>query len=238
MAQSSKINKYVRISRVPRLASCQPETNVYAPGLLQHYLEKHHTVFVKPDGGVGGLGVVCLWKDEEGVKALLQSTLRSFPNWQQADEWLKRLCGRRRHVIQRGVDLLPLGGNPVDIRTIVQRNRRGIWAVTGMFAKVAAKGKRVTNVKSGGQVISVSSYLARSGLSPLQRAQVVQKLIRLSVAISMAMARSYRNTLYALDLGVDRQARVWLIEINTHPSLRVLLKVSRLMYLRTINYRR
>jgi hypothetical protein len=182
--------------------------------------------------------VVCQWQEKGEIKALLQSRLLTFQNWQEADKWLKRLCGRQRFVIQQGINLLPLGGKPVDIRTIVQKNRRGVWAVTGMFAKVAATGKKVTNVKAGGRVISVGSYLAGSGLTPIQRVRVLQQLYRLSVQISKAMARTYRYTLYALNLGVVRQSRVWLIEINTYPSLRALLKVSRLMYLRTINDRR
>jgi hypothetical protein len=55
MAQSSKINKYIQIKRTPLLAASQPETNVYAPGLLPRYLEKYKTVFVKPDRGLGGI---------------------------------------------------------------------------------------------------------------------------------------------------------------------------------------
>jgi hypothetical protein len=201
-------------------------------------LQKYQTVFVKPDGGFGGIGVIGLRQSNGKIKALHQKRQLTFRDCGEADEWLKRFFLRRRYVIQQGIDLLPLGGRPVDIRTIVQKNRRGTWAVTGMFAKVAPKGKVVTNVKAGGRVISVGRYLTGSGLTVRQRAQVLRKLNRLSVQISKSMARTYRNTLYALDLGVDRNARVWLIEVNTHPSLRVLLQVSRSMYLRTIRYRR
>jgi glutathione synthase/RimK-type ligase-like ATP-grasp enzyme len=235
---SSKWNKYQRIKQIERLACYQPDTRVYTKEQLPLFLKRYPTVFIKPDRGYGGSGVICLQRRGDKLTALDRSGIRKFSYWREADRWVKSIHGTRRLLIQQGVSLLPLGGRPVDIRTIVQKNRRGVWAVTGMFAKVAKKGKAVTNVKAGGSVISVPRYLVGVGLKANQRVTTLRRLNRLSIDISKAMANSYRNTLFALDIGIDQRLRPWLIEINTHPSLRVLLKISRRMYLRTVRYRR
>ena len=139
--------------------------------------------------------------------------------------------------MQQGIDLQPLHGSPVDIRTILQKNEQDEWEVTGHFAKAAKKGKVVTNVKAGGRVLPVSSYLRQIGSGEANRRETLQRLKQLSGKVARAFQTHYTNRVYALDIGLDRKRKLWLIEVNTHPSFTILKKIDSRMYKRAIQLR-
>lgn len=54
---------------------------------------------------------------------------------QEMNEWVRRFTGRRRFIIQPYLELCNRNGDPFDIRSLVQKNDRGIWSITGIAAR-------------------------------------------------------------------------------------------------------
>lgn len=236
-AASSKWNKWKKVRRTG-IAGVQPATKLYSRATLGQFLRRYPRVFVKPDRGLGGSDVLAIRPSQRMYRVVSPKGKRSFATRKKLAGWIDGVRRGRRFVIQAGIRLYPLHGSPVDIRTIVQKNERNAWEVTGMFAKVAKRGLAVTNVKAGGRVISVESYLAGIGMSAEARTKLIRKLKRLSVQISQVFQAHYTNRTYALDLGLDHNHRLWLIEVNTHPSFRVLNRVDHRMYHRAEQLRK
>ncbi|WP_134686151.1 YheC/YheD family protein [Brevibacillus migulae] len=234
---SSKWHKW-KIVKNAGYSHIQPNTSLYSHRTLMMFLRRYGTVFVKPDRGYGGSDVISIQRENSGYTAIEQEGKKAFADSGQLHAWIESIRKGRRFIVQQGIDLQPLHGSPVDIRTILQKNEQGEWEVTGLFAKAAKKGKVVTNVKAGGRVLRVSSYLSQVGRKGAGRRATLQRLKQLSRQVARAFHAHYTNRVYALDIGLDRSGKLWLIEVNTHPSFTILKRIDHRMYQRAIKLRR
>nr|WP_283809057.1 YheC/YheD family protein [Tumebacillus amylolyticus] len=230
----SKWNKYRLIQGVPALADIQPETRLYSTSNLTAMLRRFKTLYVKPDDSFGGLDVLCLTKSKQGKGIQMQHgrLKKSFASIAEFHNWFQTLRRRRRFIIQQGIGLAPWHGRPVDIRTLVQRNEKGLWETTGYFAKAGAPGLAITNIKSGGKLLTVRTYLRSLDLSLDERAAILRELQLMSEQVAQVFGPSFSNRRYGLDIGIDRKHKLWLIEVNTRTSINVLHKVDKEMYRR------
>lgn len=224
--------KWQIIDRIQALRSIQPETALYSQRRLKHYLNTFRTVFVKPLSSFGGKDVIQLRKVGDNVSVVYGKKKLSI-KMPSIYDYIERIRKRRAFIVQQGIELLLLKGSPVDLRTIVQLNEQKKWEVTGMFAKVAKKGMVVTNVKVGGKAFPVPNYLKQLKLNKQARVKTIERMKDLSVSISKAFHKQYRNKIYGLDLGLSHNGRLWLIELNTIPSIIVLRRINRDMFLRS-----
>ena len=235
-AASSKWNKWKKVKE-GGLGDAQPATIPYSRPALLRFLRCYRTVFLKPDRGYGGSGVLSIQKRARQYQVIEQSRSRLFSNEKKLFAWIDFYRRGRPFIVQQGINLQRLNGSPVDIRTIIQKEKQGAWQVTGMFAKAAKRGKVVTNVKAGGRVLSVPRYLGSIGKRADRQEATIRQLKMFSRRIAGIFQRHYANRLYALDIGMDRKQKLWLIEVNTHPSFSILKKIDRRMYQRAIALR-
>lgn len=218
-------------------ALVQPQTRVYSYRFLSRFLQRYRTVFVKPDNSFGGKNVLRI-RRLKGQIEVLDRKCYYFRRLEQVHRWINHKRRGRIWIIQQAIELMPLRGRPVDIRTILQLNERKQWEVTAIFAKAARKGAAVTNVKAGGSAIRVDRYLKWNGFRAPQRRSLVKRFKRDSVCIARELKRHFPNRLYALDLGMDRRRKIWLIEINTKPSIQILRRIDVRMFRRTMQLNR
>ncbi|HZG18182.1 MAG TPA: YheC/YheD family protein [Candidatus Bathyarchaeia archaeon] len=233
---SSKWYKW-KIVKNAGYSNIQPDTSLYSRRTLAMFLRRYGTVFIKPDRGYGGSDVISIRKGNGRYTAIEQKGKKIFANSGKLYAWIDSIRKGRRFIVQQGIDLQPLHGSPVDIRTILQKNEHDEWEVTGLFAKAAKKGKVVTNVKAGGRVLPVSRYLRQIGSGETSRRETLQRLKQLSGQVARAFQAHYTNRVYALDIGLDRKRKLWLIEVNTHPSFTILKRIDPRMYKRAIKLR-
>ncbi|MGZ4122250.1 MAG: YheC/YheD family protein [Tumebacillaceae bacterium] len=225
----SKWAKWRLINDVATLKDCQPLTCPYTPEYLQQFLGLFPTVFLKPDDGYGGKDVIRVKPEGELLRVLHDSNEHTFADVEALDAWLTTVRGDRPFLLQQGIDLMPYKGKLVDMRTILQKGERGDWRVTGMFAKAAKPGMAVTNVKAGGLPFRVGVYL-KGNLERSERKRVLRDMVMLSRAVAHVFEQSYSNTLYGLDIALDREGKLWLIEVNTRPSILILREIDRQMF--------
>lgn len=215
------------------LKNYQPFTKRYQADRVGPFLERFHTVFVKPNSSYGGDDVIKVTKREQTYQTLHNGQLHSFGTVEELTTLLDSIVGKRHFVIQQGVSLAKWKGSAVDMRTIAIE-KDGVWKTTAMCAKVAKKGMAVTNVKAGGRVETVEAYLRGIGLDQEQQKRVIQEMKSLSERIGHLLAARYKHRVFGLDIGLDSSGKIWLIEVNTLPGLKILRQIDRNMHKRTM----
>jgi len=190
-----------------------PSTFRLSKDRLLRALEAKRALYIKPVKGSVGDGILRLsykgqdeWTLQSGAgKARRCSTKRAV-------RLVMRLVGQKRYLMQEAIALARYDGRPYDLRVTVQRGQDGDWQVTGMFGKVAARGRHVTNVAKGGRVKRVKTLFAASGF----RADAMERHI---AAAALDIAEYLGEKLaglsdIGLDLGIDREGRIYFIEMN------------------------
>lgn len=228
-----KWKKYHLLCHDHLLKNHLPATARYQTTQISTWLRRFACIVIKPDTGEGGIYVVKVCSS--GNRWLIHDgkTVWSVQNSPSAYRHLPRFTREQACVIQQYIPLMTLHDCPVDIRVIVQRSGHGHFEVTGTFRKVAPHGTFVTNVKQGGVVGPIRPYLLQIAKGDKRRtASLENELNTLSLRIANILQRSSTNTIYGIDFGLDSSNHIWIIEVNTKPSLLILDEIDHEMYLR------
>ncbi|CAH8772198.1 YheC/YheD family protein [Paenibacillus dendritiformis] len=230
---------YRSLSAESGLSAILPPTHLYkgkrsVAAALSRY---GGSLFLKPHAGSQGKSALRVQyhrrtaQREDGSHApLLNITGRDqcnrpltkqFECTEDGYEWIASFIGRRTFVMQPCLSLLTQAGEPFDIRVLMQKNDRGRWATTGMAARVGTPDSITSNLHGGGRAVSVLPFLKRE--YDLERAErLMEQLHAYSERIPPLLeARHGRLMEVGLDYGIDREARMWLLEVNSKPGRRV-----------------
>lgn len=235
---TSKWAKHVLLSSVSNLRVKLPPTACFSAGALRDLLQSWRCVVVKPSQGEGGKRVFRVCSGLEGYVGQSGGRIRRVGSFAQLLGALPAWAAQRPAIVQGFLPFLPFRGRPADIRTIVQRNETGAFEVTGEFVKSAPPGRFVTNVKQGGAVDGLQRYLRLAVDDAAERVRMRREVEEISAEIGDFLGRRYANSLYGIDLGFDRDRRLWVIEVNTQPSLAILGRLDRSMLRRALALRR
>lgn len=218
------------VARDRRVRAYVPETAIFTAGSLTRMLNRYNTVYVKPDHGNHGTGVMRVWRSKAGGKYSVQSgsRTRSYGSVGALYTALQAArIGRQRYLVQRGIRLCRYEGRPFDLRIMVQSNPEQKWEVTGMLARVAGSRGVVTNVRHGGSVVSMDRVCRSIGMNLSQIAALRGRLRKVGLRTSSAMLRRFKRIKeLGLDVGLDESRRPWIIEVNTSPDLSLFLRVK------------
>jgi glutathione synthase/RimK-type ligase-like ATP-grasp enzyme len=197
-----------------------PETRmITGTGIVLRMLAKHGIVYIKPVFGSGGKGIVRIVR--RGAMYSVQFSGRGGRRMVSAAGLSALLAGtRRRYVVQQGLDLNYLAGSPYDVRSIVQKNGEGKWQVTGKAARIGRRHSITSNLHTGGYARTVPAVLQR--YFPDRAEEIEQEIDRLAIRVAEVMEQKAGPLCdLGLDMGVDRQGKVWLLEVNSKPGRRV-----------------
>lgn len=210
-----------------------PQTVWWQPHDLFGMLKQHEVVYLKPDKGGGGIGIIRIEQTEPRVYEVRYMTKRQHIVGKRAlvSFLNRRMRPDKRYLIQQGIRLARVAGRPFDIRVLVQKPRHH-WVFMGMAAKVAAKEKIVTNRANGGMALSVPKVL-RAGLGwSWPQIRHVEQLLE-SIALQTASTLSKRFSglrVLGLDIGIDEQGNVWIFEVNTRPQFHLFQQIDPARY--------
>lgn len=224
-----------------------PETRKYRLEDLKELLALYGTVYIKPDRGTYGSGVMraeqravhfipssrqpesSSEEQQEAGEAEAEPTLMYILRYAKDAEvfstpeelhaaLLRRIKGRP-YLVQQGIDLLRHGDRPFDLRVLTQKNLQGAWETTGMLGRVAAPQKVVTNYHNGGSIFQVD-VLFKELMTPAERTATVQELKSLGVRIGTQLETAYPGLKeIGLDVAVDQHHDLWVLEVNTLPAV-------------------
>ncbi|MDO7907253.1 YheC/YheD family protein [Paenibacillus sp. JX-17] len=216
----SKLLKGIALKSHRGLRRYLPETHSYRPYRLKKMLRRHRTVFIKPDGGSQGKGIV-------RVRRMTRRTYKV--SWDLRSQrvrrrYLKRAVGRklnpyRRYVIQRGISLAKYHGRRIDIRVYMQKPSHH-WLISGKVTRVGAPGRFVTNFSQGAYPERLTKVLhSLYSHQPHKVKSVLNRIDRISYRAAETLDRRYPGLRQlGIDIGLDRRGRIWIIEVNTNPG--------------------
>jgi hypothetical protein len=197
-----------------------PETHWLKASKAKRMLKSYSTIFIKPNGGSGGTGIIRIRK------------LKSLPGYEFRSGRRRRLVSsasmyrtlrayqksKKNYIVQRGLKLARYNGRIFDVRMFLQKPPSG-WTISGMAARVAAPQHIVTNQHQGGYGKPLNKVLKRIFG---QKRSKVKRCIHVLKEISLIMAHTLDKRFsdireLGIDLGIDTAGRVWIIEANSRP---------------------
>ncbi|WHY19500.1 YheC/YheD family protein [Paenibacillus sp. G2S3] len=223
-----------------------PDTRKYDLSVLKEMLALYAMVYIKPDRGSFGIGVMRaeqrtvilspsqqktemnttanneeIKQQEAQILYILRyaKTAEVFFSPEELHEALQKRIQNRTYLIQKGIDLLRHQDRPFDLRVLAQKAPSGAWETTGMLGRVAAPQKIVTNYHSGGSILSVNTLL-KNHMDPSETLSMINQLKSLGVQIAGQLETTYPGIKeIGLDIAMDQHMDMWLLEVNTLPSI-------------------
>lgn len=219
----SKIGKTKAVEATATLKEYVPTTKWMTAESLKQMLNQHKMVYIKPNVGMFGNGVIRVeMSDGEGAimpySYQLGVNLRRFKTFEDMYASITKKIGKERYLVQKGIHLLKYKGNRFDLRIMVQQTPLRNWETTGVIGRVAHPSKIVTNFHNGGTLKPVDTLLL-SYLPASERDDYVQKLHVLGMRVAKAINTKYRGVKeIGVDVALDKDLHPWILEVNTSPD--------------------
>ncbi|MFF2483423.1 YheC/YheD family protein [Paenibacillus sp. NPDC058071] len=238
---ANKWRKTVVLTRNGYLNRFVPETRQLTRTSLKTMLDRYGMVYVKPVVGSHGVGVMRVDKlaPKSGYSLHSASGIVNKAAFDSLYHLIVRKSGGKSYLVQRGVHMLRHQGSIFDMRIVAQLNEKRRWQVTGMLARVAKKGKAVTNGAQGAAIRTVATVLRpHAGGSGFTSTANKLQAVCLSSARQLHGAYPFLHEL-GFDIALDRQLHPWILEVNATPEAIPFAKLPSLtMYRRILRYRR
>lgn len=220
-----KLSVYNTLSRSPDVIDFLPPTLSYtgSKSLSRALATFHGEVFMKPSGGSQGRRTLYISLRDQGSVRLqgrdrsndIFSRLIALP---ELPEWVSRFTAKRRFLMQPFLHLHSRSGNPFDVRALVQKNAKGLWSLTGVAVREGAGLGLTSNLHGGGTALLAQPYLAAE-FGAETAASVLATIRRLSRLVPTLLESSFgRLGELGIDFGIDREGKVWLLEVNSKPG--------------------
>jgi len=218
----SKLEKTRCLERHPLYRRYIPETRLLTRTRLRRMLRKYRTVYVKPVKGSQGQGVMRAERIGSGGKSSYRYQLgkkpRTFATFDPCYRSIMRSKLRGQYLVQQGIPLLTYRNRRFDVRIMVQRTDKLPWRTTGYIGRLGHPARIVTNYHSEGTPLPLEKLLSPY-MSGTAKKRYIAKLSRLGLGMSKHLGGKYSNIReIGVDLGIDRQLRPWMIEVNTAPD--------------------
>jgi glutathione synthase/RimK-type ligase-like ATP-grasp enzyme len=227
---SSKWDKTKVLLRNKQVAQYIPHTLKYSQDTLIDMLKDNALVYIKPDIGTYGNGVMCVERLPEQASGENVSPERYSLHYGTHSEEFDSLKNLHRSVvsrtqnklflIQKGIPKLKYNDRAFDFRVLTQKTPSGNWETTGIVARVGAKNKITTNYHGGGGMVKMmdevlSVHASRSQINVLER-----QLYALGEDTARQLQKEYPKLKeIGLDIAISKDLHPWILEVNTLPAI-------------------
>lgn len=193
---------------------------------------RYGMLYFKPTSGTGGQGISKITRaGEQTFQIQNNSGTSRVKTVQSLQRRLARLTGGRSYLLQRGIHLKRTRGRPFDLRVMLQKENSGSWTHSAIFSKIGKPGKVATNYHQGGSIGTLDGTLRGAGYSGPRIRQLRGELRTIGSNTARCFDRHLKGFReLGLDVAVDKDGRCWILEVNTRPQFRALLKTHRAMY--------
>jgi glutathione synthase/RimK-type ligase-like ATP-grasp enzyme len=198
-----------------------PYTVLYeSPQDVLDLLDRFKKIYIKPVSGLRGRRIVKLSTENE--KFVLKYRKQgvncqvAFENSSEVSEYIQKHFYAGKYLIQQAIDLMEYKGGMIDFRCVVQKNQANIWVCNAIIGRQGDKGSIVSNISSGGTAFPARDILERV-VSPSEENILYWKEKMEFFAINVCRTLDEYGINcgnLGLDIGIDKQGRLWLIEIN------------------------
>lgn len=180
-------------------------------------LGRYRFVFIKPVKGGGGHGVIKVGRDAAGFYCTCLFQTYRCSRFEELVRVLSSIKLKRAYLIQQGIELATIEGRPIDYRVKTVKNG-GQWEFRSMVGRLARPGLVVTNLCKGGMLLQGTDGLRRSlrGISARAKRREMRELTLHCISVLEAQFPGLGEL--GFDYGIDRNGRIWILEVNTRPQ--------------------
>jgi glutathione synthase/RimK-type ligase-like ATP-grasp enzyme len=191
-----------------------------------HMAQMHKAVMIKPLNGSKGRGIMRLSRAEDGYRLEENGKSERTLSTAEAEKLLETLKKKGKYIVQKWLDIRSREGYVFDIRSLVQKNKNGGWQQTGIAVRQGRRNSVTSNLKGGGLAYEVEPYLKKQ-FEDKQAETIYTRLREVAEYIPDYLEREYRKRFVELgiDLAVDRDGRIWIIEINIKPGKTIMSRI-------------
>ncbi|WP_176391829.1 YheC/YheD family protein [Marininema halotolerans] len=202
------------------LAVYIPETTWLNKVELKKMLDRYPMVFIKPDKGNGGHGIIRIRRYQDWCEVRWRKERQLMRMEELPKRLVRYLSPSRPYIIQQGIEMAKVDGRPFDIRLMLQKPDTR-WLLSGMVAKVAARGEFITNHCKGGLPITAKEAMVRSfGEGNPLNELLYKHLLSLSSMTAEVLDERFPGIKeLGIDVGPDQEGHPWIFEVNTRPDL-------------------
>ncbi|MNM56410.1 Endospore coat-associated protein YheD [compost metagenome] len=213
-----------------------PDTLLYRSSAdLRRMLKENPVLYIKPINGTGGRGILRIERpkhpagrfDMQGRRQNRQIIAPRRVSLTELEAIVRRWCLGGRFLIQQGIPLRLPDGRVHDYRMLVQKNGEGKWELTGMAGRVGARRSVTSNLHGGGHAARAETLLKEWLGSGEKAAQVIQIAGKLGLDAAAFLEESFGALCeLALDLAIDREGRIYILEVNPKPAREVFFRAG------------
>ncbi|ASR45245.1 YheC/YheD family protein [Paenibacillus kribbensis] len=213
-----KMIQYKEMRQHPVLSSHLPETKWISNARTLRMLDEYRTVYIKPNYGSGGTGVIRAKKLGRRYEIRCGSSRRIVRS--HAVRRAIRIHRRphRRYLVQQGLRLAKYQGSIFDARVYMQKPESE-WVISGITGRVAAPRKVVTNYRKGGHAAPLSKVLLKVFKHDRTKMkETLDQVIELSKMVADTIDKNHPFRELGIDLAIEKSGQIWIIEANPHPG--------------------
>lgn len=204
-----------------------PDTKrMLTPKSLSAMLKTYGRLYLKPESGKAGKGIMLLQFDEASpmpYRLTIQGRVKKNVVYKTAllnSLWkrIKRETGKTPYIMQEGITLASYHNRHFDLRVLVQKTGKGVWMITGVGARLAGLKRITTHVPQGGSVEDPEKLLL-----PIFGQEMTLNLLNrlksnsLQIAKQLEKGAGYNLGEMSMDLGIDTNGKIWFFEANAKP---------------------
>lgn len=216
-----KWEMYQWFSNEPAINPRIPYTVLYhSQNDVMEMLARFPKLYIKPVLGLRGRGIsrisaenglLTLEYRQKGVNHAV-----TFADPVEAEEYMGKHFRGRRFLIQQALDLLEYRGGLIDFRCVVQKNQSGHWVCRAIVGRTGPRDSIVSNISSGGTAFTVETMLRKALTASAEEIDDLKsKMAAFAIVVCEKLDEYGINCgTLGLDIGVDKEQRLWLIEIN------------------------
>ncbi len=189
---------------------------------LQHFLDVHHQVYVKPVTGKAGIGIVYLLAKpgqridvyEQGPGQLHHVGIMPSKEWYSRHN---QQHGGHAFILQEDANPIRFADRRFDLRMLVQRDEHDHFHVSGAGIRQAqARYSITTHVPNGGSILTLSDVLPTLFATRSKSVQEAAFLAATNAAYAVATLPGVWSEV-SVDMGLRKDGTPILYEANAKP---------------------
>jgi glutathione synthase/RimK-type ligase-like ATP-grasp enzyme len=186
---------------------------------LQELLLNWKRVFVKSEYGSHGHEVTYIeetdgiFKCETGGRRNKYTTFKEF---KELFQFIETKYGETMAVVQQAIKLSTYKGKTFDLRIVMQKDDKANWQINLVSLRLAPYGSLITNISSGGTEFVPPLHELEHHIPGMSMQYLVDFARKIALAIECSFGR---QGILGLDVAIDTKGRLWLLEVNSKPSI-------------------
>jgi hypothetical protein len=222
---ANKFTVHNYLNSHPIIQKWLPEAHIFrgAESILP-LLNRYSSIYLKPTNGTGGKGILRLERDGNANFSVLgrnqQRNIikKSFSAFSSLAPFVNKWASGFPYLAQQGLDLQWLPHHVTDFRLLVQKDGQGKWSITGLCGKIGGVRSATSNLHGGGKPTDPDTFF-QPFFSVEKRQMLFAECHELGLLVSSFLEKRFgRLVELGIDLGIDRNGRIWLIEVNPKPG--------------------